>query len=66
MLHDLFTVEVNGKKSGGLNNFEHNCTWMNNNRYILILLNSNITKILWSTQVLIDPPMQVLICIRYL
>ena len=25
MLHDLFTMEVNGKKSGGLNNFEHNC-----------------------------------------
>ena len=25
MLQDLFTMEVNGKKSGGLNNFEHNC-----------------------------------------
>ena len=25
MLHDLFTMEVNGKKSWGLNNFEHNC-----------------------------------------
>ena len=24
MLHDLFTMEVNGKMSGGLNNFEHN------------------------------------------
>ena len=31
MLHDLFTIEIIGKLQGGLNNFEHNCSYLINN-----------------------------------
>ena len=27
MLHDLFTMEINGKMSGGLNTFASNCSY---------------------------------------
>ena len=27
MLQDLFTMEINGEMSGGLNTFASNCTW---------------------------------------
>ena len=28
ILHDLFTIEINGKMSGGLNTFASNCTYL--------------------------------------
>ena len=45
MPHDMFTMEDNGKMSGGLNNFEHNCT---HSLYTIFLSGQRKSYLYWT------------------